>query len=135
MCWVCHAWLLYGVIKRVRWDSECDGALLQLKDVYSEIFRVLKPGAKFLSYEWVSTKHYDPNNAEHVKIIDEINYGNGLPVRSSHSIECICLGTSLHDCCVNLSTPRLSIVGDSAAEALHSPQALPRFYCSLFHSC
>merc|ERR1712130_302278 len=50
-----------------------------LKDVYAEIMRVLKPGAKFCSYEWVSTKAYDPNNPEHVRIIDEINYGNGLP--------------------------------------------------------
>ena len=54
---------------------------MQLKDVYAEIMRVLKPGAKFCSYEWVSTKKYDPKNPEHVKIIDEINYGNGLPVR------------------------------------------------------
>lgn len=53
---------------------------MQLKDVYAEIMRVLKPGAKFCSYEWVSTKKYDPKNQEHVKIIDEINYGNGLPV-------------------------------------------------------
>ena len=41
---------------------------------------MLKPGAKFCSYEWVSTKMYDPNNPQHVKVIDEINYGNGLPV-------------------------------------------------------
>jgi len=47
--------------------------------VYGEIFRVLKPGAKFVSYEWVSTHKFDPNNAQHVKIIDEINFGNGLP--------------------------------------------------------
>lgn len=53
---------------------------MQLKDVYAEIMRVLKPGAKFCSYEWVSTKKFDPKNAEHVRIIDEINYGNGLPV-------------------------------------------------------
>ena len=53
---------------------------MQLKEVYAEILRVLKPGAKFCSYEWVSTKMYDPNNPQHVKVIDEINYGNGLPV-------------------------------------------------------
>ena len=53
---------------------------MQLKEVYGEVFRVLKPGAKFASYEWVSTAQYDPNNAEHVRIIDEINFGNGLPV-------------------------------------------------------
>jgi len=35
----------------------------KLEDVYGEIFKVLKPGGLFLSYEWVSTKLYDPNNA------------------------------------------------------------------------
>lgn len=35
---------------------------------YSEIFRVLKPGAKFAMYEWVVTDKYDPNNREHVTI-------------------------------------------------------------------
>lgn len=41
---------------------------------------MLKPGARYVSYEWVTTKLYDPNNADHVAIIDEINWGNGLPV-------------------------------------------------------
>jgi hypothetical protein len=49
--------------------------------VFKEVHRVLKPGALFASYEWVSTKAFDPNNKEHVRIIDEINFGNGLPVR------------------------------------------------------
>jgi 24-methylenesterol C-methyltransferase len=53
---------------------------MQLEQVYGEIFRVLKPGAVFVSYEWVSTKKFDPKNPDHVKIIDEINFGNGLPV-------------------------------------------------------
>jgi len=48
--------------------------------VYGEVYRVLKPGSYFVSYEWVATKHFDPKNAEHVRIMDEINYGNGLPV-------------------------------------------------------
>eukprot|EP00983_Pelagomonas_calceolata_P101550 1158706-Pelagomonas_calceolata.AAC.3 len=52
----------------------------QLEAVYGEIFRVLKPGATFVSYEWVSTPKYNPNNPEHVRIMDEINFGNGLPV-------------------------------------------------------
>ena len=49
----------------------------QLEDVYSEIYRVLKPGALFASYEWVATAKFDPNDAEHVRIMDDINYGNG----------------------------------------------------------
>ena len=54
---------------------------LQLQDAYAEVYRVLKPGCYFASYEWVSTKKYDPKNRDHVRIMDEINYGNGLPVR------------------------------------------------------
>ena len=58
---------------------------LQLEEVYAEIRRVLKPGGLFASYEWVATKEFDPNNPEHVRIIDEINFGNGLPVGSCSS--------------------------------------------------
>ena len=57
-------------------------AFMQLEDVYGQIFKVLKPGASFVTYEWVATPKYDPKNPEHVRIMDEINYGNGLPVRS-----------------------------------------------------
>lgn len=41
---------------------------------------MLKPGGLFASYEWVATKYFDEKNPEHVRIIDEINFGNGLPV-------------------------------------------------------
>jgi hypothetical protein len=57
---------------------------VQLEDVYGEVFRTLKPGAQFVSYEWVSTRLYDEKNKEHRRIIDEINFGNGLPVRVGH---------------------------------------------------
>lgn len=53
---------------------------LQLEDVYKEVFRVLKPGGMFATYEWVATKRFDPANPAHVKILDDINFGNGLPV-------------------------------------------------------
>ena len=46
---------------------------------YSEIFRVLKPGGVFASYEWCLTDAYDPTNAEHRRIRQEILIGNGLP--------------------------------------------------------
>lgn len=52
---------------------------VQLSDVYSEIYRVLKPGGTFVSQEWVSTNKYDPKDEEHVRIIEEINFGNSLP--------------------------------------------------------
>lgn len=51
----------------------------KLEDVYGEVYRVLKPGARFVSYEWVSTPLYDAGNRGHVKLIDEIVIGNGLP--------------------------------------------------------
>lgn len=47
--------------------------------VYSQIFRVLKPGGVFGAYEWVTTNKYDPNNAEHVALKKGIERGNGLP--------------------------------------------------------
>ena len=46
---------------------------------YSEIFRVLKPGGVFASYEWCLTDEYDEKNEEHRKIRQEILIGNGLP--------------------------------------------------------
>mmetsp|Transcript_34893 Transcript_34893/g.77555 ORF Transcript_34893/g.77555 Transcript_34893/m.77555 type:complete len:388 (-) Transcript_34893:1059-2222(-) len=68
-------------------DNTFDGAYAieatchapKLEEVYGEVFRVLKPGSIFVSYEWVSTNKFDPKNPEHVRIIDEINFGNGLP--------------------------------------------------------
>ena len=41
---------------------------------------MLKPGAIFMTYEWVTTPAYDPTNKEHVACVDEIIIGNGLPV-------------------------------------------------------
>ncbi|GBF91937.1 cycloartenol-C-24-methyltransferase [Raphidocelis subcapitata] len=46
---------------------------------YSEVFRVLKPGARFAGYEWCATDKYDPSNQEHKTIMAEIELGNGLP--------------------------------------------------------
>jgi len=46
---------------------------------YGEIFRVLKPGGVFASYEWCLTDAYDPNNARHRQIKQDIMIGNGLP--------------------------------------------------------
>lgn len=55
----------------------CSARVLQ---VYSEVYRVLKPGAIFMTYEWVTTPSYDPTNTAHVACVDEIIIGNGLPV-------------------------------------------------------
>jgi len=52
---------------------------------YSEIYRVLKPGAIFACYEWCLTDKYDPSNPEHVLIKKQIEEGDGLPdIASTH---------------------------------------------------
>ncbi|XP_027089165.1 24-methylenesterol C-methyltransferase 2-like [Coffea arabica] len=50
-----------------------------LEEVYSEIYRVLKPGSLYVSYEWVTTEFYNPENPEHVEIIHGIERGDALP--------------------------------------------------------
>lgn len=50
-----------------------------LEEVYSEIFRVLKPGSKYVSYEWVTTDLYDGENPEHREVIQGIGRGDALP--------------------------------------------------------
>ncbi len=50
---------------------------------FSEIYRVLKPGAIFAGYEWCVTDTYDKNNPPHREIIKEIEEGNGLPELAS----------------------------------------------------
>lgn len=46
---------------------------------YGEIFRTLKPGAIFSTYEWCMTDAYDPKNSEHQRLKKDIELGNGLP--------------------------------------------------------
>ena len=48
--------------------------------MYEQIYKVLKPGGRFCSYEWVCTPEYDEKNPKHKEIVDEICRGNGLPV-------------------------------------------------------
>jgi len=49
------------------------------KAIYSEIFRVLKPGSTFAMYEWCMTDKYDPTNAEHNEIKHGVEVGDALP--------------------------------------------------------
>lgn len=51
----------------------------KLEGVYSEIYRVLKPGGTFAVYEWVMTDKYDESNPEHRRIAYEIEVGDGIP--------------------------------------------------------
>ncbi|KAI0136219.1 S-adenosyl-L-methionine-dependent methyltransferase [Xylariales sp. AK1849] len=40
--------------------------------LFKEIFRVLKPGSKFLLMDWVSLPAYDPQNSEHVELMRRV---------------------------------------------------------------
>lgn len=46
---------------------------------YKQIFNVLKPGGCFAGYEWCLTPLYDANNADHRRLKQGIELGNGLP--------------------------------------------------------
>ena len=46
---------------------------------FREIFRVLRPGACLAGYEWCLTEDFDPGNAEHLRIRDDIMVGDALP--------------------------------------------------------
>ena len=50
-----------------------------LEPVYGQVFRTIKPGSLFASYEWLLTPKYDSKNKEHVEIINSICHGNALP--------------------------------------------------------
>jgi len=47
--------------------------------VYSEAYRVLKPGCYFAGYEWCITSKYGQNNEKHRQVKFNIEEGNGLP--------------------------------------------------------
>ncbi|KAJ2803078.1 Delta(24)-sterol C-methyltransferase [Coemansia guatemalensis] len=49
-----------------------------LKDVYSQMYRVLKPGGYFAIYEWCLTDKFDENNAEHKRLALAIEHGDGI---------------------------------------------------------
>ena len=56
--------------------------------LFAELYRVLKPGAVFGSYEWCLTRRHDLGNREHQRIKKGIEEGNGLPdlvtIESAH---------------------------------------------------
>jgi sterol 24-C-methyltransferase len=60
-----------------------------LKGVYSEIFRVLKPGGTYATYEWLLDDRYDATNAHHRQISYDIEIGDGIPamVKKSAALE------------------------------------------------
>ena len=46
--------------------------------VYSEVFRLLKPGACFGNYEYILTDRFDPEDERHLKIKAGIELGGGI---------------------------------------------------------
>lgn len=49
-------------------------------DVYDQVFRVLKPGGLFASFEWVlNDDNFDPKSKYHLQIKHEVEKGNALP--------------------------------------------------------
>lgn len=66
-------------------EATCHAPALEM--VYGEVFKALKPGGKFASYEWLTTSEYDASNPAHVEAIHEIEYGNALPpIRSPEEV-------------------------------------------------
>ncbi|KAI9331621.1 S-adenosyl-L-methionine-dependent methyltransferase [Obelidium mucronatum] len=50
----------------------------RLEEPYAEIFRVLKPGGLFGSYEWCTTEKYDESNLEMKEVIHLVEQGNSI---------------------------------------------------------
>lgn len=46
--------------------------------IYSEIFRLLKPGACFAAYEYCMTDRFDPQDPVHLKLKADLQLGGGL---------------------------------------------------------
>ena len=49
-----------------------------LLGVYKQILKKLKPGGKAAFYQWAVNDHYDPANLEHVRIKEQVEYGNSI---------------------------------------------------------
>ena len=62
-----------------------------LEGIYSQIFRVLKPGGVFGVYEWLMTDAYDNENAHHREVRLGIEQGDGISnmVRISEGLRAI----------------------------------------------
>ncbi|ORX69203.1 sterol 24-C-methyltransferase [Linderina pennispora] len=50
----------------------------KLEGVYSQMYKVLKPGGYFAIYEWCLTDKFDENNELHKKVALEVEHGDGI---------------------------------------------------------
>ena len=48
--------------------------------IYSEVYRLLKPGARFAAYEYCVTEKFDPTDPVHLRLKEDIQLGGGLLV-------------------------------------------------------
>jgi len=46
---------------------------------FSEIYRILKPGAYYAGYEWLMTQRFNPQDAHQKAIKQGVEQGNGIP--------------------------------------------------------
>ncbi len=79
---------IHGDYMRIPEDDDCYDAAFAIESMphapdkagaFREILRVLRPGACFAGYEWCLTDDFDPENAEHQWIKNEIMVGDALP--------------------------------------------------------
>ncbi|KAJ3347145.1 Delta(24)-sterol C-methyltransferase [Entophlyctis luteolus] len=57
-------------------EATCHSPRLEM--AYAEIFRVLKPGGLFASYEWCTTDKYDESNLEIKRVLHLLEEGNSI---------------------------------------------------------
>ena len=56
--------------------------------VYGEVFRLLKPGACFVAYEYCLTDRFDDSNPDHQRLKADMEYGGGLPdIARPHEVD------------------------------------------------
>ncbi len=79
---------IHGDYMRIPQEDGCYDAAFAIESMahapdktaaFREIFRILRPGACFAAYEWCLTDVFDPGNAEHLRIKNEIMAGDALP--------------------------------------------------------
>ena len=94
---------IHGDFMRIPEDDDCYDAAFAIEStvhapdeavVFSEILRVVRPGACFAAYGWCLTENFDPGNAEHQRIKKNIMTGDGLPKIALTSEVCVALRTA-----------------------------------------